>query len=104
VKNVASVHKQARHAYAQPDPDIQNRTPRHTVRVAAVTPGAKNRELAEGIEEQKQRQAGERLGPLDLNADQEIDEIDRHQDRKREKKTDQKLPRGAGIFRGIALD
>ncbi|MET3262649.1 hypothetical protein ABIF38_004155 [Bradyrhizobium japonicum] len=41
---------------------------------------------------------------LRLDADQEIAEIDRHQDRERDQEADQELLAAAGIFRRVAID
>jgi hypothetical protein len=41
---------------------------------------------------------------LGLQTNQKIAEIDRHQDRKRDQKSDQQLLAAAGIFGGIAID
>ena len=70
----------------------------------AVAPGAIDRELPEQIEEGNQWNAGERLIALGLETDQKIAEIDRHQDRERDQKSDQQLLAAAGIFGGIAID
>ncbi|MGY4219231.1 hypothetical protein ACVMFB_005730 [Bradyrhizobium sp. USDA 4522] len=70
----------------------------------AVTPRAIDRELAKQIEEGDQRQRGERLEMLRLDADQEVAEIDRHQDRERDQEADQELLAAAGIFRRVAID
>ena len=70
----------------------------------AVAPRAIDRELPEQIEEGDQGNAGERLIVLGLETDQKIAEIDRHQDRERDQKSDQQLLAAAGIFGGIAID
>ncbi|MEY9426334.1 hypothetical protein ABH975_001649 [Bradyrhizobium ottawaense] len=69
-----------------------------------VTSRAKNRELAEGVEADEQRRRGKPLPALELDADQEVGEVDRHQDREREQEADQQLLGAAGIFGGIAVD
>ena len=69
-----------------------------------VAPRAIDRELPEQIEEGDQGNAGERLIALGLEADEKIAEIDRHQDRERDQKSDQQLLAAAGIFGGIAID
>src|SRR5262249_36443827 len=70
----------------------------------AITPRAENRELAESVEKQNQRNAGKRLGALGLDADQEIYQIDRRQNRERKQKADEELPGGPGVFGGMAID
>ncbi|MGY3076282.1 hypothetical protein ACVWZZ_002653 [Bradyrhizobium sp. LM6.10] len=70
----------------------------------AIAPRAKDRELAEGVETDEQRRRGKTLPALELDADEKIGEIDRHQDREREQKADQQLLGPAGILGGIAID
>ena len=69
-----------------------------------ITPRTEDRELAEGVEEQDQRNAGERLRPLGLNTDKKVCEIDRRQDGERKQKADQQLLGGSGIFKPMPLD
>src|ERR1051325_4563415 len=48
-----------------------------------IAPRAENRELPESVKNQNQGNAGKRFSPLGLDADQEIDQIDRRQDGER---------------------
>jgi hypothetical protein len=67
-----------------------------------ITPRAEDRELGEGKEKQEERDAGESFGAFELDADEEVHKVDRHEDREREQETEQELLGGAGIFSRIA--
>ncbi len=69
-----------------------------------VAPRAIDRELAEQIEEQEQRDARKGLVAFRLDADEEVGEIDRHKDREREQKSDQQFPATSGVFRRVAIE
>ncbi|MGY4433854.1 hypothetical protein ACVWWO_006331 [Bradyrhizobium sp. F1.13.1] len=70
----------------------------------AIAPRAKDRELAESVEADEQRRRGKALPALELDADKEVSEVDRHQDREREQEADQELLGPPGIFGGVAVD
>jgi hypothetical protein len=63
-----------------------------------------DRELAEGDEEQGQRQRREGLVLLGLHADQKIGEIDRREYDERENESEQKLASRAEIFERVSAD
>ena len=65
----------------------------------AVAAGAIERVLAEDIEDEEERHAGEGLQPLGLEAGDEIDDVDRHEHGQRDQEADQKLPRACRCIR-----
>ncbi len=75
----------------------------HRARQAVAT-RAIDRELAERVERDQQRNAGEALVTLGLHSDEKVGKVDRDQDGHREQEADQELLAATGIFGGIAVD
>ena len=71
---------------AHPEPHPAPHRARQAIAARAI-----DRELPEQIEECNQRNTGERLDALGLEADEKIGEIDRHQDRERDQEPDQQF-------------
>ncbi len=63
-----------------------------------------NGELPEQVEKCQQGKAGESLEPGGFDADQKIDQVDRHDDREREQEADQQFLAASGIFECVVVN